>query len=186
MIRKIREKAGKYLLRKAGSRTVRNRKVINLEDASDIGIIYYLPDETVYAKVSEFVRQLQDSGKKVKALGYVESKRLTGRFLPKLSYDFLYPAGLNWFCKPVAEAARDFIDTEFDLLIDLSTEDMIPLLHITALSKAKFKAGMLSNERKPYLDLMISLQGKGGLDELITQIRHYTSILNRNYDSTDD
>ena len=172
-----------FVLKRESRRISRGRQICNLNNASRIGIVYYLPDETTYRKVSAFVKQLQDSGKKVKALGYVESKMLTGMFLPKLSYDFLYPSGLSWNYKPVSIPAKDFIESEFDILIDLSTEDILPLLFITALSRAKFKAGMQSADRAGFLDLMISLQEKQELDELITQIDHYLSIINTENES---
>lgn len=171
------------VLKREAARTSRERKVINLDKASTIGIIYFLPDEPTYRKISAYVKKLQDSGKSVKALGYVESKRLTGQFLPKLSYDFLYPSGLAWNYKPVSTAARDFMESDYDILIDLSIEDYLPLLHIIAISKAKFKAGMQSDRRSRYLDLMISLGKKDGLDELIKQIDHYLSIINKTNES---
>jgi hypothetical protein len=170
-------------LRRESSRVRRVRKVINLARASSIGVLYYLPDEPTYRKISKYVKKLQDSGIKVKALGYVHSKRLTGQFLPKLSYDFLYPAGLNWQFKPVAQAAKDFIDEEFDILLDLSVEDYIPLLYITGVSRARFKAGLKSDRRSRYLDLMIDLGEKDGLDELIEQVDHYLTIINKKDES---
>ncbi|MEN8225673.1 MAG: hypothetical protein ABFS05_09975 [Bacteroidota bacterium] len=179
MITNIRKTTGKLLLKREYANSFREKQICNILNAGSIGIVYFLPDEETYRKVSGYVKKLQDSGKNVKALGYVENKHLTGQFLPKLSYDFLYPTGISWNYKPNTTAARDFIDTEFDILIDLSTESLLPLLYITALSKAKFKAGLQNDERAGYLDLMISLQKDEGLDELIVQIHHYLSILNK-------
>ena len=183
IITSIRERTGLIVLKREAARSKRERRVINLEKASNIGILYFLPDEPTYRKISAYVKKLQDSGKSVKALGYVESKRLTGQFLPKLSYDFLYPSGLAWNYKPVSTAARDFMESSFDILIDLSTDDYLPLLYITGTSKAKFKAGMQSDRRSGYLDLMISLGKKDGLDELIKQIDHYLTIINKTDES---
>lgn len=170
-------------LKNESSHLKRNKQVINIEDAKSIGVVYFLPEEAVYNTISKFVNKLQTAGKNVKALGYVESKQLTGQFLPKLSYDFLYPAGLGWNLKPTSTAARDFIATEFDILIDLSMIDLLPLNFITGLSKAKFKAGLQSRERSAHLDLMISLKEGDSLDELIKQTDHYLSIINRKDES---
>ena len=79
-----------------------------------------------------------------------------------------------------------FIDTDFDILLDLSMKSMLPLLYIAGLSKAKFKAGSQSDDRKPHLDLMISLRQGDELDELIAQISYYLSIINRNNERTND
>ena len=183
IINSIREKSGRLSLKRESSRLQRSRRIVNLDNASRLGVLYYLPDEPTYRTISDYVKKLQESGKIVKALGYVQSKRLTGQFLPKLSYDFLYPTGLSWNYKPVSSAAKDFMAEEYDILLDLSTEDHLPLLYITGMSKARFKAGMKSQQRSGYLDLMIDLGEKDGLDELITQIDHYLTIINKKNES---
>lgn len=183
IITNIRNKVGRILLKREHHKLSRQKKICNIADAGKIGVVYFLPDEETYSKVSAFVKKLQNAGKPVKALGFVENKRLTGFFMPKLSYDFLYPSGLNWNYKPISEQAKDFMDTEYDILIDLNTKDILPLLYITGLSKAKFKAGLQSSERAGYLDLMISLAEKDDLDELIKQIEHYLSMINKENES---
>lgn len=183
ILKSIRERSGKIALKKESAHLKRDKQIVNIEEAKSIGIVYFLPEEAVYRTISKFVKKLQESGKNVKALGYVENKQLTGQFLPKLSYDFLYPGGLAWNFKPNAIEARDFIAMEFDILIDLSMEDFLPVHFITGLSKAKFKAGLQSPDRSAHLDLMISLKDGDGLDELIKQTDHYLSIINRKDES---
>lgn len=178
IISKIREQAARTELRRDIRKLQRTPRVINLDKAHNIGVLYFLPDEKTYRTVSNLVKQLQDKGKTVKALAYVEDKRLTGQFLPKLSYDFLYPSGLNWNYKPVSSVARDFIDTEYDILIDLNTGKYLPLIFITALSKARFKAGIQSEYNKNHLDMMISLKKNNSLEDGIREMNHYLSLIN--------
>ncbi|HSG68379.1 MAG TPA: hypothetical protein VK994_06720 [Bacteroidales bacterium] len=183
LLTQIREKAGAFVLKREYAHALRKRKICNIEAAHNIGILYYLPDEAAYDKVSRYVKRLQDRGKTVKALGFVENKHLTGQFLPKLSYDFLYPSGLSWHMKPNSATARDFMQKEFDILIDLSMDDIIPLIYTLALSKARFKVGMQSDIRAEYMDMMISLSGRRDLNELIEQLDHYLNELNKKYES---
>lgn len=167
------------MLKRESARILRDKHICNLSKALDVGVLYYLHDEATYSLVSAFVKRLQEEGKHVKALGYVESKRLTGRFLPRLSYDFLYPSGLSWNFKPVSSHARDFIETKFDILIDLSMEDHLPLMFLSGLSRAAFKVGLDSGPRSDFLDLMIKLPENGKLDDLIKHIHHYLSEINK-------
>ena len=183
IISSIRQHSGRLALKREASRIRRERKVINMEEASKVGILYYLEDEATYPKVSAYVKKLQDAGKKVKALGYVEDKRLTVQLLPKLSFDFLYPSGLSWNYKSVSTHAKDFIEEDYDILIDLGMDDHFPLIYITGTSKARFKVGLKSDRRSPYLDLMIDLKEKDGLDDLIKQVDHYVSIINKRNES---
>jgi len=183
IVSSIRVKSGRIALKRQASRINRNRKIFNLQQASRIGILYYLEDDTVYAKVSEYVKKLQEAGKTVKALGFVEDKKLTGQLMPKLSFDFLYPSGLSWNLKPVSIHAKDFIEEEYDILIDLSIENVFPLLYITATSNARFKVGLKSTQRSPWLDLMLEMDDTKGLDDLIEHVDHYISIINKNNES---
>ena len=173
------------MLKREYAQSARSRRVCNLESAKDIGIVYYLPDEEAYETVSAYVKKLQDRGKNVKALGYVEKKHLTGRFMPKLSYDFLYPSGLSWYLKPQSPAARDFMDAGYDILIDLSLQEFVPVSYILALSKAGFKVGLHSETKSEYLDLMIDLKGKGTLKDLIIQADHYLNEINKKYEDAE-
>jgi len=183
LISNIRKNVGALAFRSELKKVRRDKKTCNLDGAHKIGVVYYLPDEETYNKITTYVKKLQGMGKSVKALGYVENKGLTGYFLPKLSFDFLYPSGLNWSYRPVSDAAKDFMQTEFDILIDLTTEDILPLLYISGLSKARFKAGLQSKDKNAHLDLMISLSEEDKLDELIAQVDHYLSIINKENES---
>jgi hypothetical protein len=179
VLTEIRKKAGTLSLKRDIAKLLRERRICNLQNAHHIGVIYYLDDTPTFDKVSAFVKDLQDDGKKVKAIGYVESKILTGQFLPRLSYDFLYPSGLSWNLKPAASQAKDFIETKFDILIDLGMDYTLPLLYLGGLSQAGFKVGLESPVRANYLDLMIKLPEKGTLEELMQQIKHYLKEINK-------
>jgi hypothetical protein len=178
MFRKIRIKFGEYYYRKEHSRTDRRCRMTNLQEAKRIGILYTLDNVPDYDRVSEFVSQLQGAHKEVKALGFVKNKNLVQRFLPKLSYDFFSKRDLTWFYKPIHTQVRDFIEKEFDLLIDLSLHDSFPLKYISGLSKALCRVGKFSEENTEYYDLMIDLKPTMTTDEYIGQIRHYLTVIN--------
>ncbi len=178
MFRKIRIKIGKYYLNKEQEHRRRNCKLVNLDDAKRIGILYTLDDVPDYERVSDFVTRLQGDHKEVKALGFVKNKTLVQRFLPKLSYDFFSGRDLTWFYKPIHSQVRDFIEKEFDLLIDLSIRDNFPLKYISGLSNALFRVGCFSNENTRYYDLMIDLKPTMSSDDYLGQIQHYLTIIN--------
>lgn len=178
MFRKIRIRIGKYYLRKEQEHRQRNCKLMNLGEAKKIGILYTLDDVPDYERVSDFVTRLQGDHKEVKALGFVKNKNLVQRFLPKLSYDFFSRRDLTWFYKPIHNQVRDFIEKEFDLLIDLSIGDNFPLTYISGLSNALLKVGCFSSENICYYDLMIDPKPTMSSDEYLGQIQHYLTIIN--------
>lgn len=180
MFGKLRIRIGHYYFRKENARVERQTQMTNLEEARRIGILYTLNDVPDYERVSEFVSQLQGSHKEVKALGFVKNKSLLQRFLPKLSYDFFSKRDLTWFYKPMHRQVRDFIEKEFDLLIDLSLNDSFPLKYISGLSKAMCRVGRFSEQNTEFYDLMFDLNPSATQEEYLGQIRHYLTVIKPN------
>ncbi|MCX6250767.1 MAG: hypothetical protein NTX61_08445 [Bacteroidetes bacterium] len=152
--------------------------MINLEEAKRIGILYAFDDVPMYNVVSDFVSQLQQKHKEVKALGFVRNKNLISRFLPKLSYDFFSKKDINWFFIPIHSKVKDFIGKEFDILIDLSLQDTFPLKYISGLSRAFCRVGKYSEENTDYYDLLFEVNSSLPLNDYIKQITHYLTVIN--------
>ncbi len=182
MFRNFRRRIGKYYFKKEQARKPRTCRMANLEDAKRIGILYTLDDVPDYDRVSEFVTQLQHQQKEVKALGFVKNKALVQRFLPKLSYDFFSRRDLTWFYKPIHSQVKDFIDKEFDLLIDINLSEAFPLQYIAGLSNAFCRVGKFSEQNADYYDVMIDLKPAMTPDDFIGHVRHYLTIINSHED----
>jgi len=178
MFRRIRTFIGKYFFNKELLKLSQNHKMINLEEAKRIGILYTLDDVPAYNLVSGFVSQLQHDHKEVKALGYVRDKSLISRFLPKLSYDYFSKKDINWFFIPIHSKVKDFIGKEFDILIDLSLQDTFTLKYISGLSRAFCRVGKYSEENTDYYDLLFDVKATLSLNDYIKQITHYLTVIN--------
>jgi hypothetical protein len=180
MFKYLRRKIGLYYFRKEQAKLDLGHRMVNLPEARHIGVLYSLNDIPDYDNVSRFVAELQQEHKEVKALGFVKSKALIERFLPKLSYDFFSRRDLTWFYKPIHVKVKDFIARDFDLLINLSIEDPFPLKYISGLSHALCRVGRFSEENMPYYDLMIDLKPAMTVEDYVGQVRHYLTIINTN------
>ncbi len=143
-----------------------------------IGIIYSLCDESIYRYVSDFVEKLKDEKKVLKALGFVRSKKDTDKYLPKLTYDFFYAKNINWFGIPKGNYVKEFLNTEFDLVIDLSDGNSLPLQYIMARTNAKMNIGSGNRDSQKLYDIIIKRTEGSTLAEHIENIDHYLRILN--------
>jgi len=177
VFKKIRIKIGRYHLTREQQRLDRTLRLRNLENAKKIGILYSLDDVPDYDKISQFVSELQHDHKDVRALGFVKNKSLVNRFLPKLSFDFFSVKDISWFYKPLHSKLKDFIEKEFDLLIDLSVTENFPLKYIAGLSHSFCKIGRFSEENLNYYDLMIDIKSSSTLEDYLGQVRHYLTII---------
>jgi hypothetical protein len=179
MFGKLRRKIGQYYFKKENALVEHHCQMTNLKDAKRIGILYVVNDVPDYEWISTFVSELQGDHKEVKALGFIKNKNLAQRFLPKLSFDFFSKRDLTWFYKPIHKQVRDFIEKEFDILIDLSLHDSFPLKYIAGLSNALFRVGKFSEENTEYYDFMIDLKPTMTSDDYLGQIQHYLTVINQ-------
>ncbi len=164
-------------MRKELAKTTRKRIPVNLNNAHNIGIIYLLNSEDDYNRVSSFTRELQEKRKKVQVLGLYQFNRTPVFYIPKLSYDLLLPKDLDIFFRPKANFVKQFMNEEFDVLLDLSSPDNFSLHYIACLSKASFKLGRKIDDRPLPYDIMIDTKSDIDSKELIDQIVHYTDNL---------
>lgn len=176
--RGIRKKTGYYVLKRQIRSLSRERVFLNLADVRSIGVLFMKTDNKDFEVVQSFVRSLREDGKDVFAIGYVEAREIPDFYLLRRGFNFFCMHDLNWFYRPEPVFVSDFINREFDLLINLSIDNPFPLDFIYALSKARFKAGMLT-DGYGHSDLAIDIKEKKDIEYLIQQLTHYLYIINK-------
>jgi hypothetical protein len=173
----IKSAVGRRMLRME-SEPSRVRVGTNFHAAQRIGLLYKDEDEEHFNRVRAFAKHLKEeyNVKVVKALGYVDvlDKRLPVWQTQKLEFEFFTKSDLNWHMQPI-KRVKSFVDEDFDMLIDLSDGDLIPLLFIVKLSKAKMKVSRKGSRSDRYSDFMIDLGKGASMDDFIRQITVYLS-----------
>ena len=177
-IEKIKHRFGRWVFQKELRTNKRIKSVSNLENAKSIGILYEATDAEQIKKIEPFVKYFFELKKDVKALGYVNKKRLDNCHIPKLNYDFFYLKDLNWYYKPQNYIITNFVRKEYDILINLSDSSCIPIKYLVASSMAHFKIGQFEDGFEIY-DLMIKLKKDKGKERLMEEIKHYLNLINK-------
>ena len=98
---------------------------------------------------------------------------------PSLEFDFVTLKDINWYYKPKGVPVDNFINEDFDVLIDLVTNDCLPMEFLQALAHARFKVGKYNEDKKDVYDLMINVKEVKNINYLIEQVHHYLTIINR-------
>ncbi len=174
----IRRRTGNFILRRNIRKLSRNKKFINLEDITTIGVVFYLKDSNGFEEINEFLKELTIREKQIFAIGYIEKKTIPDHFLLRKGYNFFCMTDLNWFHRPEPLFISDFIEREFDLLINLSIDQIYPVEYIYALSKARFKTGKFF-EGTDHCDLAIDTGQNRDIGYLTEQLTHYLQIINK-------
>lgn len=144
-----------------------------------VGILFDATNPDDFELVKRYVLYLREHRKKVKALGFFSTKQIPDLAFSKLEYDFCSTKDLNWFGKPSSMVIQNFIDEEYDLLIDLNINDHFPLKYISALSKANFKVGKFNEKGLEIYDMMIDSDNTKTLKYFLRQVDVYVTMLNK-------
>ncbi len=142
----IKTKARTYFLHKRLGSVQRSRKLVNINTAGSVGILFELTDESTYFAVQKYLQKLQERKVRVKALGFASNKQSTNKFLPVLTFDFFKESQVNWMGFPKAKCVADFIENEFDICINIASEKIFPLHYIAGMSRARLKVGPFSQD----------------------------------------
>lgn len=145
----------RYALKKylAANAVERDRQVVSLRSAKNIGMVCEITDEDSYKDVFAVFSKLQTISK-VQMVGYINESSVPFYCLEQLAADYFCKKNLNWYGKPDMVQVDDFVNTEFDILIDFTKSSLAPIHYILTLTRANFVTG-----RNPanieYYDLLI-------------------------------
>lgn len=152
----------------------------NFKNITTVGILFDATNPEDLELVKKYVLYLKEHRKKVQVVGFFNTKVIPSLTYSKLEYDFFANDELNWFGKPTPAHIHNFVDVEYDLLIDLNIHDHFPLRYISALSKAAFKVGKYSERDTEIYDMMINVDSTQTLKYFMRQIDIYIAMLNKN------
>jgi len=150
----------------------REKKLISLEQTRTIGIICQITDEDSYKEIHNLFSKLQSHNRTVWLVGYVNEKKVPYYCLQQLSADYFSRRNLNWYGKPDFAQLNDFISKDFDLLIDLSRNNLPPLHYILATSKAGLLVGANEHTQDLY-DIYIKDEDRLDYLKLLKIIHNY-------------
>jgi hypothetical protein len=137
-----------------------------------MGIICQITDENSYKEMYDLFSKLHSPKRTVWLMGYIDEKNVPYYCLQQLSADFFSKKNLNWYGKPDFVQANDFINKDFDILIDFSRNNLAPLQYILTVSKAKLLTGANEYAQNLY-DVFIKTENETDHLTLLKIIHNY-------------
>ena len=183
-MRKLQLAIASFLLHRKIRRLKRKVQVNNLDVAHYIGIIYNATDPDDYKLLKELVEHFKDIGKRVMALGYIDDKDPKSHLNTRLNFRFFTKKELNWVLKPDCLEASNFIEEDFDILLDLGLDYCHPIKYICGLSKASFKVGPEDKHSALYYDMIIDPGFNRTLENFIKNTEVYIKMINQDNANT--
>ncbi|HDP76062.1 MAG TPA: hypothetical protein ENN49_09375 [Bacteroidales bacterium] len=158
----------------------RQRQIFNLTTARHIGIVFNLTDSKAFDTVLGFKAMLERIPITVEAIGFYNDKEIPQLYTLEKGVNVFSRVELNWYKKPKTPLYSEFIAKDFDILIDLAQDEVIPLRWVSTLSRAKFKVGALNYFNNPF-DLIVTVDKSMGLEHLTQQIYNTLEVLNNRF-----
>jgi hypothetical protein len=157
MIEKIRAVFFKNALVKLLAAQKRQRKIHTLNSASTLGILFDASTSTTRSEMAEFIKKLEKNGKKVRLLGFFNSKQAP----ENQAFDNFHLKECTWQGKPKSEKALAFSTEKFDLLLSFNPEDLSALEWLTVASPAAMKIGLATRRPNDFDIQLETPEGKG-------------------------
>ncbi len=172
---------GNILLKQQLKTIKRLRKAnkFRFDKAKTVGIIFDATNTEDFELIKRYVGFLRENNKKVKVVGYFDSYGVPALTYSKLDFDFFSKKEISFTGKPTPVFIHNFIEEEYDLLIDLNLHDHFALKYISALSKASFKVGKYEENGLQTLDMMIDANQTKAIKFFLRQIDTYLAMLNK-------
>ena len=167
-----------YLMKKSISNLPRNKGTYNLESAKNIGIIYVPDSQKDTEVIKQFCNKLKEKNKNITVFGFLQNKNALLYQYDEKGYNYVNYKELNFWLEPKTKLTSNFIEQEFDLLINLNISKSFQLNYISAFSKAKLKVGSFKDDTFKSNDLLINITDKDNIKNLIEYIVHYLNIIN--------
>lgn len=155
-----------------------SRSSMYLDKANSIGILFDGTEPEDRQVVLNYAEKLKNAGKKVSLLAFFDNKLKSNDF----TFHHFNRLQLDFALRPNSPEVSEFIEKQFDLLLNISNRSVLPLDYIAARSKAKFRVGPFTEKTFCY-DLMIDHSGKNELGAFLQQVIFYMKKMQPDHES---
>lgn len=152
----------------------KHRKTQNWKEIKTIGFLIDGSDPIQLRLLLNRLYEYTAQGKKIEFLGYVK------KFPPfeEENIKWITRRDLSWSGIPKPQSIKEFIEKEFDVLINTHIKSARPLEFIAACSNAKLRIGVYAEKNTPCYDFMMQLTDDADAYMYMDQVEHYLKMIN--------
>lgn len=133
----------------------RERRFVKYENARNILLLFESDEMEKNPDIRRIIQKLITDGKKVSAWGFVDKKMINTAILP--DFKILNKKETDFLQKPHESFIRELENTNYDLMIDLTENEIIPLQYVALYANVGLKAGVKRINYELY-DFLIDME----------------------------
>jgi hypothetical protein len=186
LLESLRLNIGKAKLEKRLAGTKRIKSFSNFKNVKRIGMVWDASVLEDFSKLSDFYLKMNSRNILVDILGYYQGKALPDKYTAVRYFKCFKSKDVNLFFTPVANEVVEFINTPYDILVDLNFKKLFPLRYVSLLSCAKLKVGLFESvDDKTPFDLMMDIKNCSDINNYISQVIYYLEMINESENYAD-
>lgn len=165
-----------YIDRCVNSPAMRKRKgkqFVNLKDAKGV-VLLYDADSLRNEKVMELIQKMGIQGN-VQAWGYTNRNDNPSRDM--VNVHILRPKNISFLGKPERPLEESFLLDDYDILIDLTMTELLPMKYLLGVSRTSCRCGYSKEGYDGLYDLEVSKISGKKEEDLLTQILFYLTTI---------
>lgn len=155
MLQKIQKTIRSYFFKQALQKLNREKMVVGFENAKRLGVLFECNSADEYREILAIVKDLEKGGKSVFALIYINAKALPSYTMAQINFFYCLRNEIAWNLRIRNTHLFNFINSGFDMIIDLSSGNFFPLKYIAGLANAPYKVGIYNEAYVEVFDLLV-------------------------------
>lgn len=181
MILKLVDSFKSYLVKRKINQILGAKKrvlrLMEFEKVRSVGVIYDASDEKKYKRAAHLIGYLKSQRKEVTAVGFVSLKEVPHYVDITLSNHYLLNKDVSWYNFPKTSFTDEFLNKEFDLLIDLNFENIPALRILTNYSLAHCKIGLNQGDDSDIFDFMLEGISRDDINMFLKELLKYLELI---------
>lgn len=174
----IRQFTGRKILASRAGKLKRKKRFNSLRNAHKIAIVWSADSEGDLKIISTFYHEMQKRGIQTDILCYYPGHILPDNLTALRHINCFKKSDLNYIYIPVSPGIIEFINTPYEILVDINFGNHFPLQWISALSMAELKIGTDDSGTGHLMDITINLNGKKETGYFLEQVKCYLEMIN--------
>lgn len=178
LFKRLRQFTGGKILASRAGRLSRRKRFNSLHNAHKIAIVWSAENDGDLKIINSFYQEMQKRGIQTDILCYYPGHILPDNLTALRHINCFRRTDLNYLYIPVSPGIIEFINTPYEILIDINFGKHFPLRWISSLSMAELKIGSDNNGTDSYMDITIKLNDRNETDYFLEQVKFYLEMIN--------
>jgi len=151
---------------------------VSIFNAKKIGIVAVVDSKERFESIVKLKKTIESYGPHLSVLVFVPFRIIPDYFNTQMQVEVFSNKEVNIFGIPGGDRVRQFINTEFDIVIDLTLEEIIPMQYLAGMCKSVIKAGKYREQMKNIYDIMLDIEDEMNYQEFQFAMKNYLSKIN--------